>query len=108
MGFFIFLQHELADAECNVDAHQQNALPTGQLLGRQGGEDHQGHNAQHDGDLKDQGHIQAGVQQEVLAGNREGCQRNGNTGNQNQVEDVCADDVANTQGSVAAAQGCIM
>ena len=107
-GVFMFrkekLQNELQDAECDINAHQSNALPTSQLLGSQGGEDHQSHDAQHHGDLKDQGHVQAGVQQSVLAGNIEGSQGDSNAGNQNQVEDVCADDVTDTQRSVAALQ----
>ena len=98
-------QGELQDAEGGVDAQQDDALPAGQLLLEQSGEDHQGHDDQHHGDVEDQAQIQAGIQQQVLAGNIEGSQRNGNTGNQHQVEDVGADDVANTQGSVAAPQG---
>ena len=79
------LQNELADYEGSVDAQQCDALPAGQLLGQHSGEDHQGHDTQHHGNLEDQGHVQAGVQQEVLAGNLEGSQRNSHAGNQNQA-----------------------
>ena len=67
----MILQHELAYAEGCVDAQQCDALPTAQLLADQRGEDHQGHDAQHHGDVKHQAQVHAGVQQQVLTGDIE-------------------------------------
>ena len=44
------------------------------------------------------------AQQQLTHGHFEGGQRNGNAGNQHQIEDIRADDIADTQGSMALSQ----
>ena len=97
------LHTELDGAEGGVDGQQHDALEAGELLSGKGWQAQEGHDKEHQRDIQDQGGVHSG--NGAGLGDAEGGQSHGDTADQDQVEDVGADDVAQGQSTVSLDQG---